>query len=154
MRTGRVIIARYREDCPTERATSPKQCPSSLCLSCLWPNKASNILSMEFSNAFHLTIMLHLTMSRFLIKSTCFFYFFYFFQALIYFSSWKHIMQRINAPASRERILDSQFLPYVSTIICCIKTVRLISIRFTGIDQLHILYTYTKVYANWMSASS
>ena len=88
---------------------------------------------------------------RFVIKSTCVFFFS---QTLICFLSRKHIMQWINAPASRERKLGFQFLIYVSTSICCIKTVGLISIRFTGIDQLHIPYTSTKVYANWMSASS
>ena len=34
------------------------------------------------------------------------------------------------------------------------KTVGLISIQFTEVDQLHILYASTKIYANWMSASS
>ena len=61
-------------------------------------------------------------------------------------------MQWINAPAARERELDFQFLTNVSSSTCCIKTVGLISIRFQGIDQLHIPDTFTKIYTNWMSA--
>ena len=44
-------------------------------------------------------------------------------------------------------------LCYVSSSICCIKTFGLISVQFTGIEQLHIPYTFTKICANWMSAS-
>ena len=90
---------------PKERATSHKHCPPRPRLSCLRPDKASNILLTECSNALHLTA--------------------------IYY-----------------------FLTYVSTSICCIKNIGLISIRFTGIDHPHILYTSTKIYANWMSPSS
>ena len=64
-------------------------------------------------------------------------------------------MQWTNAPASRERKLDFQFRTYnVSSSIRCIKTVGLSSIQFTGIDRLRILYTPSKIYANWMNTSS
>ena len=46
-------------------------------------------------------------------------------------------MQWIDAPASRERKLDFQFLTYASSSICCIKTGGMIAIRFRGIDHLH-----------------
>ena len=36
-----------------ERATSHKHCPPRPCLSCLRPDKASNIQLMDYSNAFH-----------------------------------------------------------------------------------------------------
>ena len=70
-----------------------------------------------------------------------------------YVSSRKYIMQWINALASREHKLDFQFLVYVSSNICCIRTVGLISIQFIGIDQLRILCTSTKIYGNWVSTS-
>ena len=63
-------------------------------------------------------------------------------------------MQWINAAASCERKLDFQFLTWVSSSIWCLITIGLISIRFKGIIQPHIRYTSTKIYANWMSASS
>ena len=66
----------------------------------------------------------------------------------------KNIIRWINAPASRVRKFDFQFLTYVSSCACCIKQVGLISMRFTGIDQLHIPDASTKIYTNWMSASS
>ena len=71
-----------------------------------------------------------------------------------YFLSRKHIIQQINTPESRERKLDFEVLTYVSSSICWITTAGLISIRFTGIDLLHILYTSTKIYASWIRASS
>ena len=38
----------------------------------------------------------------------------------------EHIMQWINAPASRERKLEFSILTYVSSGVCCIKTFRLV----------------------------
>ena len=63
-------------------------------------------------------------------------------------------MQWINAPASRGRKQDFQFITYVSSIICCIENVGFISIQFSQIDQLHIFHISTEIYAYWMSASS
>ena len=71
-----------------------------------------------------------------------------------YVLSRKHTIKWINTPASRERKLDFQFLTCVSPNIWCLRTVGLISIRFTGIDQLRITFTPTKMHANWMNASS
>ena len=45
--TGRVIIARYREDCP-------RSDHSGRAVSCSRPGKASNIQLVDSSNAFHL----------------------------------------------------------------------------------------------------
>ena len=57
VRTGRVIIARYREDCPrSERPRIDIVHPGMSVL--LAADKASDILLMECSNAFHLTAML------------------------------------------------------------------------------------------------
>ena len=78
-----------------------------------------------------------LTNFRFVIKFACVF----FFQVLI----GKHSMQWINTPASRERKLDFQFLTYDSSSICCTKNICLISIRFTGIDLLHMPFKSTKI---------
>ena len=54
-----------------ERVTSLKHCPLRPCLSCLRPDKASNILLMECSNATHSTICCILTKFRCVIKFAC-----------------------------------------------------------------------------------
>ena len=51
------------------------------------------------------------------------------------------------AMASRESKFDFQILTYFSSSVCCIKTFGLISTKFT-------LNIFTKIYQNWMSASS
>ena len=134
---------------PKERTTSHKHCPwpPRPRLSCLRSDKASSILSMECipfngNAAFWLSLGLYLNLSIFFIKH------------LYVFLSRKHIIQWIGTLLSRERKLDFQILTYVSLSICCISTVSWISMRFTGIGQLYILYTFTKTYANQMSASN
>ena len=54
-----IMIARYWERIAKEWATSHKHYPTRLCPSRLRSDKASNILLMECSNAFHLTTVLH-----------------------------------------------------------------------------------------------
>ena len=146
--TGRVIIARYREDCP--RSERPR---ISIALpGCAWaacgPTKRPVFCwwNVQMHSIWQQCCIL--TKFRYVIKSA------FFFKHWYVFLSRKHIMQWINAPATRESKLEFQFLTYVSSSNCCIKTISLISIRFTGIDQLHIPDTSTKIYANWMSASS
>ena len=135
MRADRVIIARYLKDWPrSERLRISIAHPSSAWASCgptkcpafSWRNVQMHSISRQCCI---------LTKFRFVLKSTCVF----FFQALI-------IMKRINAPAPRGCKVDFRFLTYVSSSICCIKTIGSISIRFTGIDQLHILYTSNSSY--------
>ena len=132
---------------PKERAISYQHCLPRPCPNCLRPDKASNIQLMKCLNPFHLPECCILTKFRFVIESKCFF------PNISMFLCRKHIMQCINAPASRDSKLDFQLLTYVSSSHCSTKTVGLISIRFTGIDHLHTLYT-PKTYANWMSAWS
>ena len=69
---------------------------------------------------FHLTTILHLTVFRFVIKSTC-----GVFKHWCAFLSRKDIIQWNIAPASRERKLSFQYLTYVSTSISCIKNRQL-----------------------------
>ena len=150
VKTGPVIIARYRDDYPrSERRRLSIAHPDHA-----WAPRGStkrpvNVLLMMFKcipfndNATFWQcsgLWLHLRV-----------FFCFVFSSIDMFLSRKHIMQWINAPASREHKLDIQFLTYVISSIWWIKTVGLISIQFTGIDQLHILYTSTKIYANWRS---
>ena len=143
----RVIIASYQENCPRSEwprtsiahpgrawaACGPTKRPTfcwwNVHLHCI---KRQCCIFIKF---------------RFAIKSTCVF-------SNIDILSRKYIMQWINAPPSSERKADFQFITYVSSSVCRIKTVSLISIQFTGIDHLHTLYTSTNIYTNWMSTSS
>ena len=150
--TGRVIIGRYREDCPrSERPRISIAHPGRAWAAC-GPTKRPTFSwwNVQIHSIYRQCCIL--TKFRFIIKYTCFYV--YFFQALICFLYRKRIMQWINAPASCERKLDCQFLTYVSSSISCIKTICLISIKFTKVGQLHIPYTFTKVYANWMTTSN
>ena len=83
-----------------------------------------------------------LTKFKFAMKSTC-----VFIDISLSGEQIEFHRHQINA----NLILD--FSLYVSSSVCCIKTVGLISMQFTGIVQLHILYIFTKIYVNWMSAS-
>ena len=150
LRTGGTTIGRYREDCPSsERPRISIAHPGCAWAAC-GPTKRPTFSwwNVQMHSIWRQCCIL--TKFRFVIKSTWFF----FFKHWYVFLPRKHIMQWINAPASRERKLHFQYLSYVSSITCWIKTVGLISIRFTGIDQLHIPGTSTELYANWMSASS
>ena len=148
VRTGRIIIARYREDCPRSKrprisiAHAGRAWAAELLAARQGVQHSVDgmfkCIPFKGKAAFWRILGLRLILCVFL------------FQALI----CKHIMQWIDTPASRWCKLYFWFLTYVSSSCCCIKTIGLISIRFTGIDQLHITYKSTKIYTDWMSASS
>ena len=63
---------------------------------------------------------------------------------------WNELMHRHHVSVK----LTFNFSLMAVQALAAWKNVGLISIRFTGIDQLHIPYTSTTTYANWMSVSS
>ena len=115
MRTGRVIIARYREDFP--RSEGPRitiahpGCAWAAC--CPTKRPPFSWWNVHIHSIWRQCYIL--TKFWFVIKSTCFF------PALLCFLSRKYFMQWINTPASRERKFDYQFPTYVSSSPCCIK---------------------------------
>ena len=129
---------------PMERATSHKQYLSS----CAWaPWGPTKRPTFCWWNVQMLSIQKWccvLTKFRSAVTSICNF-----------FKYWYVFILGTNliAPASIERKLDFQLPTYVSSSVCRIKTGGFISMQFTGNNQLHILYTSTKFYADWMSAS-
>ena len=117
------------EDYPRIERPHHKHCPPRLCLICLRPDKVYNILLMKCLNAFHLTKMCILTKFGLVIKLRV-----VLFRPDTDMFLSGNTMQWINAPAYTWFSLS--YLTHSS--IWCIKTVGLISIRFTGIIQLHI----------------
>ena len=144
VRIVRVIIARYREDCP--RGEGPRISSGRPGRAWApWGSKSVRFsvdemfkcIAFNDSAAFWQSLCLSINL-RVIFK-------------------YRHVfIQGTNlfAPASRDCKLDFQFLTYVRSSVCRMKTIGLISIQFTRNDQLRILYVSTKIYPNWMSASS
>ena len=130
---------------PKEQAPSHKQWPPRPRLSSLRPKKRPTFCWWNVQMQSIQRRCCILTKFMLVIKSTC-----DFFQVLTrFYPGNKFICAGVTWTqtwVSISNLCQIKCLPH--------KTIGLISIQFTGNDNLHIIYTSTKIYANWMSASS